>query len=198
MVTKEQNCRCYALVDASAAPKVLEKVKSVIADYGQRIRSGFVLTPHGKDNVIFFEIKRKYSQIVDVLSQMANMYGLYPVYIIQEDHSRQEKGSKTTWYVVDEIKMALEEMAEDEFEIFTDDYVQTVKSIYREDSVFIKSFVYHGKYGVPRIMSFNSERVPSYRGTMLGVPEWHDAMQKIQDKYEPVEVERMSVGYTNL
>ena len=198
MVKNVNHCRRYALIDASAAPEVLEKVKSVIADYGQRIRSGYVLTPHGKDKVIFFEVKRKHCQIVDVLQQMASMYSLYPMYVIQEDKDHLPKTTKTTWYVVDEIKMALNKMDQNEFDLFVDDYVQTVKSIYRDDSVFVKSFVYLGKYGVPHIMSFNSERQPSYRGTMLGVPEWHDAMKKIEAKYEPEEIECMSVRYTNL
>ena len=197
-MVKVNHCRRYALIDASAAPEVLEKVKSVIADYGQRIRSGYVLTPHGKDKVIFFEVKRKHCQIVDVLSQMARMYNLYPMYVIQEDKDHLPKETRPTWYMVDEIKMALKKMDEAEFDRFTDDYVQTVKKIYREDSVFIKSFVYLGKYGVPHVMSFNSERLPSYRGTMLGVPEWHDSMKKIEEKYKPVEIELMAVRYTNL
>ena len=188
----------YALVDAMAAPEVLTSVKSVISVYGQRIRDGFVLTPHGEAKVIFFEVKKKECPIVDVLTNLAERYSLYPTYVVQEHKDHLPKNAKNIWYMVDEVKFELPGMDEEKLEEFKADYLQMIKEIYREDSVFIKSFIYLGKGGIVHVMSFNSERSPKYRGTMLGVPEWNETLDKIIGRVQPENIVKMAVRYTNL
>lgn len=198
MEQKVNDLQMYALIDASAAPEVLETVKKVIATYGRRIRNGFVVTPHGEDNVIFFEVKKKECPIVEILSSLAGKYGLYPAYVIQENKDHLPKYAKNIWYMVDEVKFEIPDMDAEKLEAWKATYRQRLKEIYRDDSVFVKSFVYLGKSGTVHVMSFNSERSPKYRGTELGVPEWNDTMEGIIRWAGPSEVTKMSVRYTNL
>ncbi|MBE6443177.1 MAG: hypothetical protein E7020_00725 [Alphaproteobacteria bacterium] len=189
----------YAIVDASAPAEVLQEVESVISIYGRRIRRGFVLTPHGVNKIIFFEVKKKHCQIVDVLAKLAEMYDLYPMYVMQEGKCHLPKNpTETKWYLVDEVKMTMPVMTEEEFEQFKSSCMHVLKERYREDHVFIKLFVYRGKYGVVHVMAFNSERDPLYTGMDIGVPGWKDAMVKVEAEFKTEEVQRMCVRYTNL
>ena len=198
MDQKVLDLQMYALIDASASPAVLQEVKTVVSVYGRRIRDGYVVTPHGEDKVIFFEIKKKECPIVEVLASLAQRHGLYPMYVIQEHKDHLPKNAYNAWFMIDEVKFELKTMTEDEFDAFRSEYRQEIKRRYKEDSVFIKSFMYLGKSGIPHVMSFNSERPVNYRGTVLGVPGWHDSMNKILNIYKPEKVFKMSVRYTNL
>lgn len=193
-----QSLQMYALIDASASPDVLEKVQKVVSVYGRRIRNGFVITPHGEASVIFFEVKKKECPIVETLSSLAERYSLYPMYVIQENKDHLPKHSQNVWYMVDEVKFELPNMDEQKLEEWKQDYAKRLKEIYRENSVFIKSFVYLGKQGSLHVMSFNSERTPSYRGKSLGVPEWNDQMEELIRIYQPISVFKAAVRYTNL
>ena len=197
---KEKNpLLTYAIVDASAPAEVLQNVENVISSYGRRIRKGFVLTPHGVSNIIFFEVKKKRCQIVDVLAKLAEMYGLYPMYVMQEGKCHLPKNpTETKWYLVDEVRMTMPVMTEEEFEQFKADCMHTLKERYREDSVFVKLFVYRGKYGVVHVMAFNTERDPLYTGMDIGVAGWNGAMAKVEAELRPEGVEHKRVRYTNL
>jgi hypothetical protein len=186
----------YALIDASASEEVLSQLQSVISVYGKRIRKGVVLTPHGESPVIFFEIKKKEGPIVEVLSNLAERYSLYPLYVIQENKDHLPKHASNIWYMVDEVKYELTGV--EDFEAWKKQYSSLLKEAYRENHVFIKSFVYKGKSGVLHVMSFNSERQPNYRGTMLGVPEWSDQMIKLLKTVNAENVVARAVRYTNL
>ena len=188
----------YALIDASAAPEVLETVKRVVSTYGRRNPQRLVFTPHGEENVKFFEINKNESPIVLNLSMLAEKYSLYPAYVVQENKDHLPKRSRNEWYMVDEVKFELPNMDVEKFNVWKAAYAQMLKTIYRDNSVFIKSFVYLGKSGTVHVMSFNSERAPKYRGMMLGVPEWNDTMDGIIKWAEPERVTKMSVRYTNL
>ena len=198
MATNVEALQMYALIDASAAPEVLSVVERVISTYGRRIRHGFVVTPHGEDKVIFFEIKKKECPIVEILSSMAAKYSLYPAYVVQENKDHLPYNAQNIWYMVDEVKFELPDMDAEKLEAWKATYRQRLKEIYRDDSVFVKSFVYLGKSGTVHVMSFNTERSPKYRGTMLGVPEWNDTMEEIVKWAGPSVVTKLSVRYTNL
>ncbi len=197
---KNNSLQMYALIDASAAPQVLKEVETVVSTYGRRIRHGFVITPHGESQVIFFEVKKKECPIVEVLAALAERYNLYPMYVVQENKDHLPKRAANTWYMVDEVKFMIPDFTPEKVEEWKMKYSHKIKEIYREESVFVKSFCYLGKAGVFHVMSFNTERLPKYRGKELGVPEWNDVMEEIiksQDP-QPEEVVRMSVRYTNL
>lgn len=198
MATETKSLQMYALVDASAKPEVLERVERVVSVYGRRIRRGCVLTPHGESPVIFFEVKKKECPIVETLAALAEQYSLYPMYVIQEHKDHLPKNSRNIWYMVDEVKFELPVMTEDEFNEWKQGYAALLREIYRDNSVFIKSFMYYGKSGTPHVMSFNTERSPRYRGKDIGVPEWNDAMELIVKQVGGQEVFKAAVRYTNL
>lgn len=198
MANATESLQMYALIDASAKPEVLERVERVVSVYGRRIRRGVVMTPHGEAPVIFFEVKKKECPIVDTLTALAEQYSLYPMYVIQEHKDHLPKHARNIWYMVDEVKFELPAMTEDEFNEWRQGYAGLLKEIYRDSSVFIKSFMYYGKSGTPHVMSFNSERSPRYRGTMLGVPEWNDQMERILSAVDAQNVFKAAVRYTNL
>ena len=198
MPSTVNSLQMYALVSTSAAFEALETVKKVIATYGRRIRNGFVITPHGEDQIIFFEIKKKEGPIVDVLSQLAKRFCLYPVYVVQENKDHLPKYANNRWYMVDEVKFELPDMDAKKFIAWKADYMQKLKEIYRDDSIFIKSFVYLGKSGTVHVMSFNSERALQSGRTELGVPGWDEAMKKVVLWAQPSELMRMSVRYSGL
>lgn len=196
--TNSQALQMYALIDASASPEVLARVENVVSVYGRRIRHGFVMTPHGESQVIFFEVKKKECPIVETLANLAERYSLYPMYVIQENKDHLPKQSQNIWYMVDEVKFEIPDMTAEALPFWKARYAQLLKEIYRDSSVFIKSFVYLGKSGTLHVMSFNSERSPMYRGTMLGVPEWNDQMNRIIAEVNGENVFKASVRYTNL
>jgi hypothetical protein len=193
---EKKSLQTYALIDASASEEVLSQLQSVISVYGKRIRKGVVLTPHGESPVIFFEIKKKEGPIVEVLSNLAERYSLYPLYVIQENKDHLPKHANNIWYMVDEVKYELTGV--DDLEAWKKQYSSLLKEAYREDHVFIKSFIYQGKSGLVHVMSFNSERQPNYRGTMLGVAEWHEQMDKLLKAVNAENVISRAVRYTNL
>ncbi len=200
---KVNSLQMYALINTSAASsEVVETVKKVVANYGRRIRNGFVLTPHGFDEIVFFEIRKKGGPIVEALTALVRMYpGLYPVYVVQEnkDHlPKHAEGSSSQWWMVDEVKFQISNMNEEKTREFMKRYLDILKRIYRQDSVFIKSFIYLGKSGTVHVMSFNSERPIKFRGGMLGVPEWNEVMERIMTEVGAEEVQKMAVRYTNV
>ena len=193
-----QDLQMYALIDASASPEVLERVQKVVSVYGRRIRHGCVITPHGESKVIFFEVKKKECPIVETLASLAERYSLYPMYVIQENKDHLPKYAQNIWYMVDEVKFEISDMDEAKMEEWKARYAALLKEIYRDSSVFVKSFIYLGKSGTLHVMSFNSERSPKYRGTMLGVPEWNDQMERIVTEMNGENVFKAAVRYTNL
>ena len=57
--------KAYAIVSAYPLDvKTSSKLRSVISKHGKSIENGVVITPHGIDNVLFFEISDENSQIV--------------------------------------------------------------------------------------------------------------------------------------
>lgn len=203
METKKEALQMYALIDASSvAPEINSAVENVIAIHGQRIRHGVVMTPHGESKITFFEIRKKCCPIVESLTSLVRMYpGLYPMYVVQEnkDHlPKHVEGSKSKWWMVDEVKFEIWGMDQQTTEEWKAKYFEILKRIYREESVFIKSFIYLGKSGALHVMSFNSERTMKFRGGMLGVPEWNEAMDKVLAEVNPDIVSKMAVRYTNI
>ena len=201
----KNSLQMYALVSASAASsEVVETVKKVISTYGRRIRNGFILTPHGFDEIVFFEIKQKGGPIVETLTALVRIYPwLYPMYVIQENKDHLPKypiSSSSRWWMVDEVKFQIPNMDEEKTKEFMKRYIDLLKRIYRQESVFVKSFIYLGKSGTVHVMSFNSERPIKFRGGMLGVPEWNEAMDKILAALggEVEEVQKMAVRFTNI
>ena len=196
----------YALVDASASPQVMQAVKNAIAHFGRRVREGFVISPHGESPIAFFEVWKKNGPIVEALKAQAERYSLYPAYVIQEDKDHLPKeDTGTRWYMVEEYRYDIVGISEEEFFLWRNAYAKALKEVYRDDSVFVKTFFYFGHDAVLHVMSFNSERSPKYRGKDLGVPEWYDAMEKLVAKmklvswtFAPVKIEHKVVRYTNL
>ena len=198
---QKDSLQMYALVDASGVTKeVANAVETVVSTYGRRIRHGYVLTPHGESPIIFFEIRKKECPIVESLTALVQMYpGLYPVYVVQENKDHLPKaGAKNRWWMVEEIKFEIPNMDEEKTEAFKKRYLELIKRVYRQNSVFLKSFIYLGKKGSVHVMSFNSERPIKYRGGMLGVPEWNEAMDKVLAEFAPAGVAKMAVRYTNV
>lgn len=202
METKEA-LQMYALVDASGvSPEVTSAVENVVAIYGRRIRHGWVLTPHGESKITFFEIKKKGCPIVEALTSLVRMYpGLYPLYVVQENKDHLPKhvaDSRSKWWMVDEVKFEIANMDEQSTEVWKAKYFEILKRIYREESVFVKSFIYLGKSGTIHVMSFNSERPANFRGSTLGVPEWNEVLDKVTAEAGAEKVTKMAVRYTNI
>ena len=186
----------YAIVSASTSRDVSEKVRSVVSQHGKFIKNGVVITPHGVDNVTFCEINDENSPIVDELSVLAEMHGLYPMYIIQEDKTLSAKRVK--WYQVSEVKMRFGNMAVPEFLELIDKSKNALKEIYREDSVFLKLFMYHDDEGYPYVMAYNTERNPKYLGDNIGVDDWENSIYKYVEKMKPRVHTLKKVHYANL
>lgn len=89
-------------------------------------------------------------------------------------------------------------MSAEAYQAWIPDYQAVVEKIYNEDKVFIKSFVYHGKSGVPHILFFNSERNPKYKGETVGVQEWQNTMKKLVKSFCAKKVVKRLVRYTSL
>lgn len=203
METRAEALQMYALVDASGVShEVTSAVENVVAIYGRRIRHGFVITPHGESEITFFEIKKKGCPIVEALTSLVRMYpGLYPMYVVQENKDHLPKhvaDSRSKWWMVDEVKFEIANMTAEKMAEWKARYFEILKRMYREESVFIKSFVYLGKSGALHVMSFNSERSVNFRGSVLGVPEWNEVMDKVMAEAGAEKVTKMAVRYTNI
>lgn len=195
-MNRKKSVMAYAIVSASTSRDVSEKVRSVVSQHGKFIKNGVVITPHGVDNVTFCEITDENSPIVDELSVLAEMHGLYPMYIIQEDKTLSAKRVK--WYQVSEVKMRFGNMAVPEFVELIDKSKNALKEIYREDSVFLKLFMYHDDEGYPHVMAYNTERNPKYVGDDIGVDDWEDSIYKYVEKLKPRVHTMKKVHYANL
>ena len=195
---EKKSFKAYAIVSASSQHYVSERVKFVISKHGQGVENGIVITPHGTDSIMVFEIPNATSQIVDELSSLAKEYNLYPMYVIQEELALPTNRDDVKWYKVDEVKMRFSMMSEAEFVKFIDAAKQCAKEIYRDDSIFLKIFAYRGESGHVHVMSFNTERSPKYRGDKIGVPEWTDAIYKFVKEMFPRVHTHKVVHYANL
>ena len=195
---EKKSFKAYAIVSASSQHYVSERVKNVIAKHGQAVENGVVITPHGTDNIMLFEIPNATSQIVDELSSMANEYNLYPMYVIQEELAMPTDRDGVKWYKVDEVKMRFSMMSEAEFVKFIDAAKQCAKEIYRDDSIFLKIFAYRNEEGYVHVMAFNTERSPKYRGGKIGVPEWTDAVYKFVKSMFPRVHTHKVIHFANL
>ena len=102
------------------------------------------------------------------------------------------------WYKVDEVKMRFDDVPASEFEHFVNRCKQQVKEIYRNDSVFLKLFIYQDESACPYIMAFNSERSPMYRGNKIGVPEWPDSVLRFVKNMNCKVYKHKVVHYANL
>ena len=194
----------YAIVDASQR-EALDAVVAAVLVWNREVRYGFCLNQYGQSLVCFLEVMRKKGPIVETIQHQAEARGLYPVYIVQEDKDHLPKeDTGTRWYVVDEVRYDLTNMDEEKFTKWKADYIAACKRTYREDHVFVKTFAYLGKGGVLHVMSFNTDREPMYRGRVIGVPQWNDAMggliqrMKNEHGYVPVNMRQKAVRYTNL
>ena len=195
-MNRKKSVMAYAIVSSSTSRDVSEKVRSVVSQHGKFIKNGVVITPHGVDNITFCEITDENSPIVDELSVLAEMHGLYPMYIIQEDKTLSAKRVK--WYQVSEVKMRFGNMAVPEFVELIDKSKNALKEIYREDSVFLKLFMYHDDEGYPHVMAYNTERNPKYVGDDIGVDDWEDSIYKYVEKLKPRVHTMKKVHYANL
>jgi hypothetical protein len=166
--------------------------------YGKFVKDAIVVTPHGSDDIVFSEIENETSPIVDNLANLAERYSLYPMYIVQEDKVLAADSAGILWYKVDEVKMRFDDVKASEFDQFVEKCKQQVKEIYRNDSVFLKLFIYQDDDDCPYIMAFNSERSPKYRGNQIGVAEWPDAVCKFVKNMNCKVYKHKVVYYANL
>ena len=194
----------YAMIDASQA-EALAAVVAVVLNWNKQVRYGVCLGQYGESPVCFLEVMRKDGPIVQAIKHQAEAHGLYPAYVVQEDKDHLPKQSTgTRWYVVDEVRYDLLGMTEEKFSQWKADYISLCKRIYREEHVFVKSFAYLGKGGVLHVMTFNTDRDPMSRGREIGVAEWNDAVDLLiknmqtEYAYEPVNMRKQAVRYTNL
>ena len=196
----------YAMIDASSGQEAaLEKVTGVVMNWNKEIRDGFCLSQYGETPIRFFEVMKKNGPIVNAIRHQAQVHGLYPAYIVQEDKDHLPKEQTgTPWYVVDEVRYDLTGMDEAKVEAWKADYIAACKHIYREEHVFVKTFAYLGKGGVLHVMSFNTDRDPMSRDRIIGVSEWNEAMDKLVEAlttehgYVPSGMSKKTVRYTNL
>ena len=185
----------YCIVDASSITASAKKaVKELVANYGNLVMDGAVLSPHGESAISFIEINFKEGPIVDLMVGMADRYNLYPFYIIEENKGHLPKSGKYQRYIVDEATCLFPKNVR--LPRFKELVIQECKKIYREDSVFLKSFVYEGE-NFFHVALFNSERSPKSRGTIIGVPEWNEAVCRFVSDLNG-KVEFKTVRYANL
>lgn len=200
------NLERYAIVDASMSESVKNALVAVAKQYEKNMLSGVVLSPHGASKVFFIETIRKEGPIVDTIAHMAQQYGIYPAYVVNEDKDHAPKYSVRgkeafTWYVVDACTMLFSK-PEGGMDEFLQQLHKLLKKIYREHSTFLKLFIYEGNTWM-HVVSFNSERDPKYRGLEIGVPQWREEVcNLISDMEKEYKVackaEFKIVRYTNL
>lgn len=170
--------KMYAIVDASTLNSQSSAKKALlemVSAYGREYFDGVMISQYGANEVMFIELLKKEGPIVDILGAVADKYNLYPVYLVEEHKDYMPRFAKYERFIVDQAVMQFDNV---NFAEWRQKFVLAAKEIYRNDHVFIKAFVYENR-GVIRVMMHNSERDPMYRGSMLGVPQWHDAITKL-------------------
>lgn len=197
----------YAIVDRDSMNDSVKSVlTSVAKQYEKNMLAGYVLSPHGGNKVYFVETIKKEGPIVEAIAHLAHEYGIYPAYVINEDKDHLPKHSVREneafiWYVIDACTMLFSK-PEGGREEFVQQLLQQIKKIYREDSTFLKVFLYEGNTYM-HVVAFNSERDPKYRGSILGVPQWRDEVCRLVSDMEKehkvtCKAEFKTVRYTNL
>ena len=197
-MNRKKSFKAYAIVSAISRQYVADEVSGVIRHHGKSIENGVVITPHGIDNVTFFEIENLAGSVVDELRYLANEHHLYPMYVIHEDLGLSAKLNDVHWYKVDEVRMRFSMMSDAEFVKFIDAAKRCAKEVYRDASIFLKIFAYRSEEGYVHVMAFNTERSPKYRGYKIGVPEWTDGIYKFVNEMYPRVHTHKVVQYANL
>ena len=173
----------YAIVDASSLSETTRSMlKNLTERYGKNMVDGVVLSPHGEGKVVFIETLKKEGPIVEQINKLAEMYSLYPAYVVNEDKDHLPKFGKLPWYVVEAAIMLFDKPAGG-LEEFKEKMSHVMKVIYRDDSTFVKAFVYEGNTYM-HVVFFNSERSPKYRGKNLGVPQWRDEIERLKKEIQ--------------
>jgi len=186
----------YCIVDASSMEQAAKAaVRKLVENYGSKVMDGSVISPHGESSVSFVEIDFKEGRVVDLMVALAERYSLYPFYIIEENKGHLPKQAKYQRYIVEEAT-ALFPKTRSGLPRFKELLFQACKKIYREESVFVKAFVYEGERFF-HVAMFNSERAPMSRDTIIGVPEWREAICKLVSNLSG-SVTFKTVRYANL
>ncbi len=186
----------YCIVDASSMEHAAKSaVRKLVERYGSKMVDGCVICPHGESSVSFVEINFKEGPVVDMMVNIAERYSLYPFYIIEENKGHLPKQAKYQRYIVEE-GTALFKKTRAGLPRFKELLAQACKKIYREESVFVKAFVYEGDRFF-HVAMFNSERSPKSRDTIIGVPEWREAICKLVSDLSG-SVTFKTVRYANL
>ena len=163
----------YAIIDAASMEGMAKSaMASMVQTYGRKTFDGYMVTQYGHSPVMFLELLRKEGPIVDIIGSLADRYHLYPAYIVEEHKSHLPKEAKYPRYIVDQAVMLFEKQ---DIREWIEKFIHVAKEVYRNSSTFMKAFVYDDN-GILRVAMFNSERDPMYRGSNLGVPQWHDAV----------------------
>ncbi len=190
------NLEKYCIIDASSLEYAAKAaVGSLVENHGSKLIDGSVVSPHGETSVSFVEIDFKEGPVVDMMVAIAERYSLYPFYIIEENKGHLPKQAKYQRYIVEEAT-ALFRRERLSLARFKELLLQACKKIYRENSVFVKAFVYEGDRFF-HVALFNSERSPKSRDTIIGVPEWREVICKLVSDLNG-SVTFKTVRYANL
>lgn len=173
----------YALIDACAQPEVLENIMSV---YGDPAYRGFVITPYLKTPVIFLKSNNEDGSNVKTFSAQVRQYSLnplyiismYPIYTIWECKKIFQDGTENAEHMIDAVKFELPIKTEDDFEKWRCGYSDLLREIYRDASVYIKSFMYCDENRVLHVTLFNSESDLRLQENS-GVPKWNELIEGI-------------------
>lgn len=186
----------YCIVDASSMERAAKAaVGKLVEHYGSKMIDGSVICPHGESSVSFVEIDFKEGRVVDLMVAIAERHSLYPFYIIEENKGHLPKKAQYQRYIVEEAT-ALFKKNSGGLPRFKERLMQACKKIYREESVFVKAFVYEGERYF-HVAMFNSERSPKSRDIIIGVPEWREAICKLVSDLSG-SVAFKTVRYANL
>jgi hypothetical protein len=119
------------------------------------------------------------------------------LYVVHEDKTLPAE-RKVKWYSVDEAKIISKSISIPEFVKLIDKCKSKVKEIYRNDSVFLKVFLYQDDDNCPHLLMFNSERVPKHLAEKIGVSGWKKAVCKFIKEMHFEEYAFAVVNYANL
>ena len=145
----------YAIVDASSLSETTRSMlKNLTERYGKNMVDGVVLSPHGEGKVVFIETLKKEGPIVEQINKLAEMYSLYPAYVVNEDKDHLPRFGKLSWYVVEAAIMLFDKPAGG-LEEFKEKMSQKLDAINRKGNLYWNFFVDEKAKSI-QVVFFNS------------------------------------------